>query len=256
MPSLKICSLTLLLLLSSSALMAAGPRVEVEVRGWDPDASGGLRVEAGGFGTLIDLQSDIGLEGDPIGDFRLTFHPSPRTLLRLSRVPLSYAGDQVVSRSISFGGETFTVSTRVASRLEMDYVRAAFGWQFLSSADNRFRIGPIIEARGFEGDASLSAPDLVAVPSVVETFEAAFGSAGLIFDLEPTDRVHFFGEFGILVGSDKGDQTDFEMGARVKLWSALHLIAGYRSIDFKLDDAPDFADLSMDGAFLGLSARF
>jgi hypothetical protein len=193
---------------------------------------------------------------DTAADLRLTFHPSRRTVLRFAGTPLEYTGDSVVSRTISFAGETFTVSTRVTSQLTLDYARVGFAWQFLSTSDGRARIGPLLEAKGFRGDASLGAPDLPAPVTVEEDFEAAFGSAGLLFDFEASDRVSVFGEWSTLVAADEGDQSDFEVGVRVRLWEALHAIAGFRAVAIQFEDGDDVIDVDMEGAFFGASVRF
>jgi hypothetical protein len=231
-------------------------RVEIEANFWDPSLSGRVRVVEGGIGDDIDLESDLGLASDNVAELRLSFHPSRRTEIRLARLPLSYSGDSIVSRTIEFAGETFTLSTRVLSELELDYVRLGFAWQFLSTDDGRFRAGPLLEVKGFDGTASLAGPELDIPVTVAEDFEAAFGSAGIAVDLEPNDRVHFFAEYSVLVGADEGDQTDLEAGVRVMLWGPLTVQAGYRSIEIDVTDDDDRVDFDIDGVFFGAGLRF
>lgn len=258
-PKIRCVAVALALVASQFAIPADAQdrvRFEFEANLWDPDASGSIRIIEQNIGATIDLESDLGLVGDEISDLRLTFHPSRRTEIRLTQVPLSYSGDQIVSRTLEFAGEVFTVSTRVVSVLDLDYFRAGFAWQFLASDDNRFRFGPLLEIKGFDGAASLAAPDLGAPISVSEEFEVAFGSAGVALDLEPTDRIHIFGEFSVLVGSDEGDQTEFEAGIRVQISGPLGVQAGFRSIELDFEDENDMIDLDIDGVFFGASLRF
>lgn len=245
--------------LALAASLATGQertRLEIEVNLWEPDVDGGIRVVEQGVGGDIDLADDLGLASDSVADLRLVFHPSRRTEIRFTRMPLSFSADAIVSRTIEFAGEVFTLSTRVVSALEFDYLRAGFAWQFLSSADGRFRAGPLLEVKGYDGSASLSAPELIIPVTVSEDFEAAFGSAGLAIDLEPTQRVHVFGEFSVLVGADEGDQTDLEVGVRVVLAGPLAVQAGYRSIETDFEDDRDLVDFDVDGVFFGASLRF
>lgn len=257
------CRIALVLCLVLAASLAVTPataqertRFELEMNLWDQDVTGQIKIVEQGIGDTIDLGGDLGLSGDTVSDVRVTFHPSRRTEIRFARVPISYSGDQIASRSIEFAGQTFTVSSRVVSELNLDYYRAGFAWQFLSSDDGRFRAGPLLELKGFDGDASLAAPDLVVPVSVSETFEAAFGSAGIAIDLEPTDRVHVFGEFSTLVGTDVGDQTDLEVGVRVVLWGPLTAQAGFRSMTIDYLDNDDEINFDMDGVFFGAGLRF
>jgi hypothetical protein len=92
--------------------------------------------------------------------------------------------------------------------------------------------------------------------TVEEDFEAAFGSAGLLFDFEASDRVSVFGEWSTLVAADEGDQSDFEVGVRVRLWEALHAIAGFRAVAIQFEDGDDVINVDMEGAFFGASVRF
>ncbi len=247
---------TVLTLTAGLATAQERTRFEIEASLWEPDVSGGIRVVEQGIGDTIDLSQDLGLASDAVTDLRLVFHPSRRTEIRFTRLPLSFSADAIVSRTIEFAGEVFNLSTRVVSQLEMDYLRAGFAWQFLSSADGRFRAGPLLEVKGYDGSASLSAPDLPISVTVAEDFEAAFGSAGLAVDLEPNDRVHVFGEASVLVGADEGDQTDLEIGVRVLVAGPLSVQAGYRSIQTDFEDDNDLVDFDVDGVFFGASLRF
>ena len=252
-------TLALFMALSMAVSMAAAQqrvRFEVEMNSWDPDLTGQMKIVEGGIGDSIDLIDDLAMTGDRANDLRITFHPSGRTEIRLARMPIAYTGDNVASRTIEFAGETFTVSSRVVSNIDLDYVRAGFAWQFLSSDDRRFRAGPLLEIKGFQGDASLGAPDLGAPVAVGETFEVAYPAVGIAVDLEPSERLHFFGEASTLVGTDVGDQTDFEVGVRVPLWGALTAQAGYRSITIDVTDKDDAVKFDMDSVFIGLGLRF
>ena len=241
-----------------ASVVAAQERVrfELELNSWDPDVAGQIKIVEQGIGDNIDLASDLGMAGDRVEDLRVTFHPSRRTEIRLARMPLTYSGDSVVSRTIEFAGEIFTVASRVVSQLDLDYVRAGFAWQFLSSDDGRFRVGPLIEVKGFQGDASLTAPDLGLPVTVGETFEAAYPAAGIAADIEATERVHFYGEYSALVGTDVGNQTDLEVGVRVPLWGAVTGQAGYRSITIDVTDKDDAVDFDIDAVYFGLGLRF
>lgn len=245
-----------LALTATAGLAEQQSRVEIEVNSWDQEVSGQIQIVEQGIGDLIDLDSDLALSSDTVTDARIIFHPSRRTEIRFATMSIGYAGDAVVSRTIEFAGEVFTISSRIVSDLNLDYHRAGFAWQFLASDDGRFRIGPLIEAKGFEGDASLTAPDLSTPVSVGETFEAAFGSAGLALDLEPNDRVHVFGEFTTLVGADVGDMTDLEIGVKVAIFGPLTVQAGFRSIVIDVVDNDDAIDFDMDGIFFGAGLRF
>ncbi len=255
-------ALTLMLALSIPAAAPAADHVNVVVEAfqWAPDPSGTIRVIDPGVDidvtTDIDLEGDLGLTGDEIVAARLTFHPSPRTRLRLATMPLSFAGDQTVTRSITFGGQTFTLSERITSQLDLDYIEASFAWQFLSSDDRRFRIGPTVGIKGFDGDASLAAPDADLPLQVSESFEAGFGAAGIALDLEPSERIHLYGDLSVVVGADEGDLTDLDVGVRVRLFGPLVGVAGLRTIDLEVEDGNDRIDFELDEVYFGAGLSF
>ncbi len=244
-----------LLLCASTVAAQERDRFQLEVFQWEPDATGFVQVLEAGIGSDIDLERDLGITSDSVTGIRLSLFPSQRTEVRFGLLPISFSGDLVANQTITFGGQTFEISERIVSALDLDYLRAGFAWQFLSSGDGRFRAGPLVEVKAFDGSASLTAPDLLIPITVSETFEAAFGSAGIAVDLEPTDRVHVFGEYTALVASDEGDQSDFEVGVQVRIWEALYAFAGVRTMEIQFEDGDDFIDFELDAAFFGVALR-
>src|SRR4029079_18029131 len=74
--------------------------------------------------------------------------------------PIDFNADQNVSRTVVFRGQPYTVGTRVVSELEIQHLQLYWAYQFIRVADNRFRLGPMIEADGFIMHGSLAAPNL------------------------------------------------------------------------------------------------
>ncbi len=233
-----------------------GSRFELEARLWAAAPGGEVLVIADELGTTIDLESDLGLGDDEAFEGRLTLRPSRRTKVYFAWTQLEFAGDEVLTRTIEFGGETFTLSTRIASLVDFDYGRAGFAWQFLASDDGRLRFGPLVEVKGFRGEASLAAPDVPLLPAVTEEFEAAVGAAGAALDFEPSERFQVFAEGSVVVGQDEGDATDLEAGLRFLATSRLAVLGGYRTFSVDAQEDDDVLDIDFDGAFAGVQLRF
>ncbi len=249
----------------ASLAVVAGPlaaqtdapsRFELEARLWATAPSGQVQAIEGEFGTIVDLESDLGLDDDEAIEGRLTLRPSRRTKVYFAWTQMEFPGDEVLTRTIEFAGETFTLSTRILSLVDLEYGRAGFAWQFLGSRDGRFRLGPLVEVKGFRGEASVEAPDIPLVPAAAEEFEAAVGAAGAALDLEPSPRLQVFAEATVVVGADEGDATDLEVGVRFLLADKLALLGGYRSFSVDAEEGDDTLDLDLDGAFAGLQLRF
>lgn len=245
------------ILAASLAISAeAGAEVALEARQWSPELTGRIRVDGSSLLDEIDLNNDLGLQDADGVEGRLLVRPSRRSLIRAGWVPLTMSGDQVVSRTIRFLDRDFDVSTRVESDLELEYGRLGFAWQFLSTSDGRFRIGPLVEVKAFRGTATLSAPDLPSPISRSEEFEVAFASAGLLMDLEPSERFQVFAEASVLVDDSQGELLDAEAGVRFFVVDKLALVAGFRRLEINAEDGNDLLDLELEGAFFGASVRF
>ena len=234
----------------------ASAEIVFEARQWSPDLSGEIRIDGSSVIETIDLTEDLGLQDDESIEGRLTIRPSRRTLIRLGWAPLTMTGDKVISRTITFLGRDFDISSRVESELELEYGRLGFAWQFLSSGDGKYRIGPLVEAKGFRGTATLSAPDLPVPARESEEFETAFASIGLIFDLEPSQRFHIFGEGSVLIDDSQGEITETELGVRFFPVKHIAIVAGLRQLEIDAEDDNDLLKMDLDGVFGGISIHF
>ncbi len=229
--------------------------LEFEARYWAPDLNGEVEVQERGSGTRIDLKSDLGIDDSEFLEGRLTWRITRQLKLRAAVMPLSYSGSSNLVRTIEFAGQSFQIDTRLLSDLNLDYGRLGLAWQF-GAGDGAFRLGPIVEAKGFRGDAQLSAPEFLIPLSASEEFEAAFASAGLALDLEPTEKIHIFAEATVSIDTAEGDFTDAEVGVSYRPTAILGVTGGYRLIDVRVDDGDDYLEFDIEGLFLGLELRF
>lgn len=235
---------------------AASGEVILEARQWAPDLSGQFRIDSNNITDTIDLINDLGLEDDEAVGGRLIIRPSRRTMIRLGYTPLALSGDRIVARTINFLGRDFNVSSRVVSDLDIEYGRLGFAWQFISSRDSRFRIGPLVEAKGFTGTATLTAPDLPVPVSESADFEVAFAAAGLVLDLEASERLHFYAEGSVLVDDSEGELNEFEAGVRYFFSKGFGLVAGVSTLEIDAEYEGDLLQMDLDGAFAGLTLKF
>lgn len=249
----KLHLLAVLALFAPAAPAAA--EVLVEARYWPAELSGRLDLENlrnNEFFAGVDPIEDLGLEEDGIYEARLVFRPGRRTVVRLAWQPLAFSGDETIVGRVG----SLEVTPRVRTDLDLDYVRLAFAWQFLASSDGRYRVGPMIEVKGFQGEASVAVDNPI-VPLVRTTeFETGLPSVGLMLDLEPSERVHVFAEASFLVDTDEGDLTDAEAGVRFFVTRSFALTAGYRQITIDIEDASDTLEIDIDSLFVGGAFRF
>ncbi len=225
-----------------------------EARQWSAEPSGTLGFDAAFLSQTVDLTGDLGFEEDEALEGRLLFRPSRRTLIRVGYLPeLALSGDSVFERSFQFLNQTFTVSERAVSSLEIEYGRLGFGWQLLSLAEGRLRFGPFIEAKGFRGTAALAFPEAEPAVTRSDEFETGFATAGVIANWDLTDRLELFGETTLFVEVDDGDLTDTEYGLRYRPLDYLGLVVGVRTLEVEIAENGQSLVLELDGMFFGLS---
>lgn len=256
-PMRRIFALSLLSMAFLPAAYADHWNATLEARQWAAEPAGTFTTRVAVFEETLNFESDLGLMEDEALEGRLVFRPSQKTMIVLGYVPeIALAGDNVVSRSLTFLNQSFDFNERVVTDFNLDYARIGFAWQFLSTDDGRFRVGPLVEAKGFRADLSLAAPD--ASPPVVEeeSYEAGFATGGLIADLELSEKVELFGSASVVISGDEGDVDETEFGVRYLPIDSLAIVAGVRTLEIQVEDDDERFVFELDGAFFGLALRF
>jgi len=231
-------------------------RISFEGWWWQGDLEASARVGDGDLGTLFDFEKDLGIGDEDIPEGRVTIATGPRSRVRIGYLAVEYSGDAAVTRTIEFGGETYTVGTRVLSSLEKRYARLGWTWQFVQAAGGRLRFGTVVEAKALAIDASLRAPELADPLAEAESLDGVLPTVGVAFDVVPHRAIEVFGEATGLDAGDRGSMLDAEVGVRVRPLANLALLASYRVLDLRLDDDPDYAKLRIAGPFFGLALSF
>ncbi len=236
------------------AVPAAAQRFEVEGRYWFADAVNRARINAPQLFTEIDFERDLGLEDRGFFDLAVTVRPTSRQRLRFGFTPFRWRGDSQVVRTIQFGNRTYTVGTRVISRVDLNHARLGWSWQFIEAGEGRFRMGPLVEAHGLWFDAELQAPQFQV--RAADKRAVGYPTFGLALDAAPYRALGVFAEAsGVSLGG-YGYTYNGEAGVRVRPLGFLGISAGYRlfRVDPKFD--PDYARIKVTGPFLGASIAF
>jgi hypothetical protein len=232
------------------------PRFEIEGRYWIPELEGEIKYTEFDIGTDIDFKDDLALDDENYPEGRFTWRTGPNSWLRLAYTQVAYRGDERIKRTIEFGGETYLVGTRVKTDVDLRYLRLGWAWQFIDIADRTVQFGPLLDVKGFSIDTTLDAPDLS--PPIKESVEAlgALPTLGVALDVNPHRTVNIFAEISGLYAGKYGHAFDAEAGVRVFPIKNFSILGGWRLLEFKIEDDPDFVDLTLSGAFVGASFRF
>ena len=230
--------------------------LEFEGRYWFTDLTGKIKVTQNDIGTDVDLKNDLGIKDENFPEARITWYTGPKSKIRLAYTQVNYEGDENLGRTIEFHGKTYNVGTRVVTDVDGKYLRLGWAWQFINIGKGFLKLGTLVEGIGFWVDASLEAPNLS--PPVKESAKIVFGlpTIGVALDINPHRMLNIFAEgSGIFAGS-YGYGYDCEAGIKLIPIKILSILGGYRLLEFKAKDDPDYVKVRVHGPFAGVTVRF
>jgi hypothetical protein len=230
--------------------------VEFEGRYWITNSKGKATVADNDIGTDINFKSDLGIKDENYPEGRFTWYTGPNSKIRLAYTQVGYNGDEIVERTIEFGGKTYTVGTRVITDVDVKYLRIGWAWQFINIGKGMVKLGTLLEGKGVWIKASLEAPNLV--PSVKESEKLLFGlpTIGIALDINPYKMINIFGEVSGLPAGNYGYMYDGEAGIKFIPIKYFSILGGYRICEIKAKSDTDYAKLTVYGPFVGATLRF
>ncbi len=253
----RIAALSAAFLLTCLAAPArALPGFEAGVRGtyWFPDLSATAQsTTAGVVETRFDVKDDLGV-GDEDFLSGEAFVRFGRTTFRLGYLPVRFDGSQTLTRSIVFGGQTFSVSDNVISRLDVTLLNAELQVDVLRPdlVAANFRIGLIGKVEYVDGEVELSG----SVASEKEDFRLPIPMVGLAAEAGFLgDRVRVDARVtGMAYSGNHLYEAD--VFASVAPFPFFRLQGGYRFIDLSVDEDDVEVDLELKGPYVGVRFSF
>lgn len=249
----KIIAAVIVFLSVVSFSSNASALVDVDARYWFTDLDSTVKASSGSVaGTEIDFVNDLGI--DEKKDFlegRITLEFGSHKI-RYSYLPMKWEGSSTLTQNITFGGQTYTASSGVDSKLKVDYHRLGYEYDIIDTLDNR--LGVIFEVKYFDGKASLDSASLglsesqainVPIPALGVTAQAS-----LPFLLSVAGEIT-----GITLGKN-AYLFDGEAALSIKPAPFVAISAGYRMFKMHVEHDLDKADLTVKGPFLNLRADF
>jgi hypothetical protein len=205
-------------------------------------------------GTTIDFDSDLDLEfDDDVMMYRLSLGGQQR--VNIQYYVLEMSGKQIIQEDFDFGGETYTVGTKVDSEIKLDVYRVTWESDWLSSEN--FRFGTIVGTNIIEAQVSVK-NDLVGSEDFDKTFPVPL--LGVHGYVGATTGFGAYGEVAGLYlgyGEFEGGYIEWEAGIT---WSssggAFFIKAGYREMIFELSDEDNELDLELKGYIFGAGFLF
>lgn len=222
----------------------------VQLHLWAPKLTGDLTVESG---DTLDAKDDLGID-----DYELTLMPQFQVMflglgLRFDGYFLDYSGNSLLSRSFTFGGQTFLINEQIQTDLSIQQIRlmlvipvidiANVALSVQVGAAGLFLEGTVVGAT--TGRASRS--EDIAVPLVGVVLQAKFFS--LLFEADV---------LGMTIDYDdvSGTIIDLRVSIGTTILEVVAIHVGYRHVLVEGEAAGFLLDITLTGFFIGVSVQF
>ena len=243
----------------NSSQPATGEKYNVEIAFgvWNPTPEIVFSSEQFGIpGTEIDLQKDLDALEATFRDFRFVLRPARKHKFRVEYIPIKYEVDTVLTRTIIFNGNTYTVGLPIQGEFKWDAWR--FGYEYDFIYRDRGFLGVIAEAKYTHVRAEL------ANPLTVEFAEAkapipAIGLIGRGYVLKNLAVTGEFTAFRLPENEERdytGKYYDFDAYATFNFTNNFGVTGGYRRLTLGYQVENDFGDFRMNGYYVMGVARF
>jgi len=232
------------------------PEAKVQVRGgaWFSNVDGDILVEEAGIGTEVDLEGDLGIDGETSPEIQVNFRPWSKLIFGVGYRKLDYSGSNVLTRDIEFGGTTYTVGVDVDSEMELAFYDIDLRHAIVQVANSEFCWGIGVSIV----DLDVSVEGDPGGGTVTETESAVVPLPGLALGarLQPLDLVYVRAEARGLYAGSTGHIVDAEAAVGANLTRYFSVEGGYRIFDFSVDIDDVDASMTFDGAFVSASGQF
>jgi len=168
--------------------------------------------------------------------------------------PLKYEGSGVMTQNVDFGGTTFTATTPVTSKLDLNHYDLTLFWAvpLLKAASlNTFNVEFGLNARMLDVDVSISDGGNTEQKAVSATIPMLYLGA----QITPIDALSIEAEYrGISAGDSK--YTDTMAAIKWKVVPTIYISGGYRMEKLELDEEGVTSDIEFKGPFAELGFKF
>ncbi|AOV17092.1 hypothetical protein BJI67_08510 [Acidihalobacter aeolianus] len=239
---------------AGTAHAALGFDVSVGAGVWSQQPSGYVHYSTGGQASSdVNLKNDLGLSSKSQGyawvDIQHPIPVLPDVEIRYSRINTS--GSQVLSRTITYGGQTYNANQQVNSQVKLTQTDFLFYYQPINNVV-QLRLGLDVKAMSLSADISSgnqysSASGTAAVPMLYAGLRANLPFTGLSAAAD-----------GSYIGNGSDYFADYQARLAYETPIGLGLQAGYRVMELRVGNSridPN-GDIKFKGAFAGVFYQF
>ncbi len=252
----KLSLLALAGLSMTSFVQADTAGLEIGAYQWTPDYSGVFAVDEGNqLGTTLNMQDDLGFTDEDHNIIWVSLeHPVPFIPnIKIVSSDLDVSAASVLTRDIVFGGETFTASENVTTRIDMSNIEYTLYYELL---DNWINLDAGLTLRQYDGIVTLNTDPTGSNINESETIDFTIPLlyvkgrvdlplTGFFVDGE-INIISFDGDSLSDTAFSLGYESDFGLGAK----------AGYRTFSMEVEDGDFTSDLEFKGAYVSVFFHF
>jgi hypothetical protein len=239
---------------SAASAQEVKPRFEFEGRYWWPEITGSFKAVSADIGSGIDIKDDLGVEDEGIPEGKLTWYTGPKSSLRVSYYQVGYDGADLLERTIQFKGNTYAVGVNVESSLDVQNAKLGWAWQFINLAEDKIKLGTLLETSIYWGDYSVKRQDGLLEAS--QDFMAPVPAIGGAMNVTPWEWMDAYLDVSGLPLGSYGHTLNVEGGVKIIPMENVSVIGGYRYSDLDFEGDPEFLKMTLSGPFVGATLRF
>jgi opacity protein-like surface antigen len=276
----RLVAAALVLPLATAALasaQSADPGFELSVSYYEPSFDTQVRLdsEALGVGTTLDLEDDLGVEGD-LQELRaeLAIRLGQRFRLVVDHVALDRTGSASIAQTVQFGDVVYAGNAELDAAIESSHTGVALRFAFVKNPTSEIALS--VGATQLDFQASLTGTAIatangvpVGSAEITEQGEASgpVPMVGLHAAFWMTDRLRIrldgrYIDIGQLVDEDQwsGSMSEYGIGVEYFVLPWLAVGGGYSGTaidaDFADDDLSGRFDYDFDGLRAGVTLAF
>ena len=248
----KILAAMAALILGMSTYAHADETISIKAGYMMLTPSGQFAATVNNTGTRIDLEQDLNFDNSKqfTGEVGISLGDS---LFTLAYIPLSFTGNGMLARSISYNGQTFTAGTTVTSEFKADIIDVGYTYYLVNMDDlpSRFQLGIETAAKTVIVKSSMAGGGINATKNIT----VPIPTLGLRTRIALADFIGVVGRVGYL-GYSGNSFLDADIQIEFSPLPTVGIYAGYRHLKLELDTSGVFADVTFNGPYAGAFFRF
>jgi hypothetical protein len=229
--------------LAQSNLPAAEQyHLRLEYLWWSPQPTGQIQRGVGDTeGTLLDVESDLGIGKASMNVARGSLRLGPSWKLRGSWAPLDFRGDVIADRAFDYGTTGVEPGDQVITSLKGNCITGELAWDFVRRPTGF--LGLLVGVKYFDVDVLLL--NATTSSRVAETEKLPIPVLGLAGRAYLSRRFSVEGELSGLPAGNRGHVWEILLAARFHLSDHIAGTGGWHKLVIEGRDAPNYFNLSL-----------